>query len=360
MTISGLADAGYRSVSGVTGTQGSVSDTKGVFQNGSATSNITIAVVEDLGGGLKANFRYEMNADFVGGTGVAGVGAVGTAVASNTGGVHQSFAGISGGFGEIRAGRINTGTLSAWGVGSVFGTALGSGYGAGANFARYGATATTQNFTAPTRFNNSIALISPNINGFTAQLNYAPKVDSLVAGTDAVAASSTNTTNRQGATDISLGYSKGPLNARVASQKITRGTNYLDSNIVYGPAIDAGKDHTLNTLAANYKFGSTTVYGAMWTEKSTNATATNIAGNMIGARYDMGAFALMASMAQTNDKSSANVDRKITGLGVDYSMSKRTALYARMESRDANTNVGGDTTAAGVTKTTAFGLRHTF
>ncbi len=357
VSITGLADVGYRSLDGVESANGSRNDTNGIFQNGSATSTINIAVMEDLGGGLKANFRYELNADFVGGTGVAGVSQLGSAVvAGSTGGVHQSYAGISGGFGEIRAGRVNTSTLSAWGVASVFGTALGSGYGSAGQYARYGATATTVNFTAPTRFNNSIAYISPTFSGLTAQINYAPKVDSVIASGD----QATNSTNRQGVVDYGVAYSNGPLNARFSSQKITEGAAYVDGNTNYGPAIDASQSHTLNTFAANYKLGGATVYGGMWTEKSTNATATDIAGRIFGVKYTMGAIDLLGSMAQTNDKSAANVDRKINGLGVDYNLSKRTAVYARYESRDANTNNSADTTAAGVTKTTAFGMRHSF
>jgi predicted porin len=93
---------------------------------------------------------------------------------------------------------------------------------------------------------------------------------------------------------------------------------------------------------------------------------------MLGAKYAMGAVTLMASMGKRDDKSTVSVgtsaagaDKKITGLGVDYALGKRTNLWARYENRD------GDTTRSGVstlnskaswdaTKTTAVGIRATF
>jgi predicted porin len=108
--------------------------------------------------------------------------------------------------------------------------------------------------------------------------------------------------------------------------------------------------------------GAFRVLGGVWTEKQNTApNAVNIAGRIIGARYVMGATTLMASMASTDDKTVAtNVDRKITGLGAEYALSKRSTVWARYENRDANTNIAADTNGAGVTKTAAVGVRHTF
>ena len=68
----------------------------------------------------------------------------------------------------------------------------------------------------------------------------------------------------------------------------------------------------------------------------------------------------MASMGSSNDKTSDNIDKKIAGIGADYALSKRTALYARYDTRDANKNNAADTAVAGSTKRTAIGVRHTF
>jgi len=128
VTISGVLDAGYRSVSGPLGTS-----TKGGFQNGTATSAIILSGTEDLGGGMSAIFRYEINPDFVAGSGLSGsvlqttdkadLSAAGTSntVRTSNGANGYNFVGIqTKDMGAIRIGRLNTSTLAAWGVGSVF------------------------------------------------------------------------------------------------------------------------------------------------------------------------------------------------------------------------------------------------
>jgi predicted porin len=69
----------------------------------------------------------------------------------------------------------------------------------------------------------------------------------------------------------------------------------------------------------------------------------------------------------TTDSATAfsNRDQKILGLGVDYKLSKRTALWARYENKDPDTNRSGTSTLTttssnDATKTTAIGIRHTF
>jgi predicted porin len=81
---------------------------------------------------------------------------------------------------------------------------------------------------------------------------------------------------------------------------------------------------------------------------------------MFGAKYAMGATTFMVSTGRNNEKSTANVDKKIMGYGADYALSKRTNLYVRYDNRDANTNVTSADSTNGVTKRTAVGVRHTF
>jgi predicted porin len=50
---------------------------------------------------------------------------------------------------------------------------------------------------------------------------------------------------------------------------------------------------------------------------------------------------------------------KVMGLGADYYLSKRTALTARFESLDVDTNLG-ITAGGSVTTATAVGVRHAF
>jgi predicted porin len=373
VTISGLFDVGYGAVNAPANAAGvQTGDISRVAQNGSATTSINIAGTEDLGGGMRANFRYEINPDLVNGagfTGGAGQTAGTGAVQYGNGGVHQSFLGLQGAFGNVRLGRINTGTLAAWGTGSVFGTALGSGFGTSGIFARSVPSSGSTYFnTAPTRFNNSVDYTSPTINGFTARLQYVPQVNKTGIGAENGCAEAACTTvggnsaapgaNRAGATDISLAYNKGPLNAMVAQQSVKIGSGDVNALVAPNHQSTASSNYEITIAAANYQIGAARVFASTWTEKM--GTTINASSYSLGANYVMGAYTFAASMANNNDKTSTNADRKIMGLGVDYALSKRSALYARYESRDANKNVAADTSAAGVTKTTHVGVRHTF
>lgn len=352
MTISGLVDIGYVNTNAETNT----SDSNKIAQNGSGTTTLNVAGTEDLGGGLKANFRVEFNPDLVNGTGVSGVNLAGAAPGA-TGGMHQTFLGLSGGFGEIKAGRVNAPALSAWLTGSVFGTAIGSGYSAGQNIYNPTSTAVLQTQTYPTRFNGAIEYTTPSFSGLTARLYAVPKNDN----------STTLTANNTGVTDLGLAYNNGPLNVALSSQTIKTGTKGLAGTMVpanFGmfdlAAGESGKVQQ-NTMAANYNFGAATVYAAYWTTKVTSADTVSSStdlkrqGTMIGAKYAVSStIDLMASYAKADDKL-LTADAKLFGLGVDYKLSKRSTVYARFADLDTNTSAANKGS-----KTTAIGVRHTF
>jgi predicted porin len=375
VSISGLIDTGYA----VVNAPAAASDTSGLKNNNTATTVLTIAGTEDLGGGNAAMFKMQLTPDFISGNGVGGSSASilgGNSLTSNTiaNNAQEVFLGLSSNtLGSVKLGRVNTNFLDAFsGTGSVFGTALGSAYGSSGNIGtRYAGTAVSTFNSAPTRFNQSIRYETPAFSGFSASLLVVPKIDNVggavnaaaATTTPAVAAVSAVSTNRQGVTDIGLKYKNGPLNVVFASQTVKTGVNGvvdLASN-THTTALASNVSNKLNIIAANYNFGATTVYGAFWTEKQDSATAMDASSTMVGVKYALnGTTTLMASYSTSNEKSTANVDKKILGLGADYALSKRTALYARYETRDANTNSAADTTAAGKTTTTAFGVRHTF
>jgi predicted porin len=340
VTISGLVDTAYVSQNAPAQT----ADTKGLVANGSSTSVLTVAGTEDLGGGLKANFQVQLTPDFINGA----------AVGNGTTG-QQAFVGLSGKFGDIKAGRVNTAALDAWGVGSALGTAIGSGYGSNGNiFTRYSATPTDADQAAPTRFNKSIRYTTPAFMGLTASVLTVPKNSD----------NTTTATNTQGVTDVGLRYQNGPLNVAYANQKISGAGGVDNANQVIGSGgaatLPDGKTNKLSVLSANYTIGATKLFAATWTEKQDTSTAVDTSGRMIGVSYTMGATTLLASMGSSNDKTTADVDKKIRGIGADYALSKRTNLYVRMDSRDANKNSSTDDSSNGTTKRTAVGIRHTF
>jgi predicted porin len=381
VTISGVLDAGYRSVSAPLGGSSS-----GGFQNGTATSAILIQGTEDLGGGMNASFRYEINPDFVGGSGFSGSvleNSSGAQVRTSNGANGYNFVAVgSKDLGTVRFGRLNTGTLSAWLVGSVFGTALGSGYASNGNMYTIGSSSVANfNQTAPTRFNGAVEYTTPTLNGLSARLLLVPKVNNSGPGnTDNASVATLPGANRAGVTDISATYAAGPLTATVAQQAHKYGDQAVNALVTPGSSNAINGDYKLTTIAANYKIGAATIHGAYWTEKqdtvASTTTKVDAVGMMVGARYTMGAVSLLGSYGTRDDKSTvdagsgastvfANSDRKILGLGVDYALSKRTNLWARYENRDGNTNRSGvnplnANASFDAQKTTAVGVRHTF
>jgi predicted porin len=159
----------------------------------------------------------------------------------------------------------------------------------------------------------------------------------------------------QGTTELGLNYANGPLAASFSTLK----QDYKD-------VAATGYTQTVNTLGANYAFGAAKLFGLYQTNKNDLATgATNNKAYSISGTYTMGAVVLMAQFGQL--KNAADAKSKIWGLGADYNLSKRTAVYFRAESIDDKagsvqaavtpaTIKGTDTTFA----RTAVGIRHAF
>jgi len=378
VTISGVVDIGYGTVNApANGASVQTGDISRVAMNGSATSALIFGMTEDLGGGLKAIGRLELNPDYSGGTGVVGgAGAVSGAGATGlgTGANGYSFVGLEGGFGKILLGRLNTGTLQAWGNLSPFGTGIGSGYGASGIYARYGAAGNLNN-TAPTRFNGAIEYTTPTVNGLAGRVLYVPGTNRSGVGTNlacsaAACAEEGNTSsigsNRADVTDISASFTvPNVVTIVVARQVVEVGANAMANAASPIFAGTAGLKNTLTTVSASGRVAGATLRVGYWTEKATTtaggATPTTDANSYsLGVSYPIGAVAVHGFMIKNNDRLAANADRELLGLGADYSLSKRTAAYLRYENRDANTNSTADTAAAGETKITHVGIRHTF
>lgn len=338
VTISGLYDTGFRSAQTEATTGVKTRTTQYGSSSNSATTNVTLAVTEDLGGGMKTGVTLTTEP---------------TAGQSNTNGFanSQSFLWVNGGFGEVKLGYFNHVFHDTMSLMSPFGTALGGanssafgrlmGVGSGTSSAAAAVTSgATSAGTRVIRSQNSMQWKSPVFaGGFdVAVMHHGKNADVGVAAADA-----------SGETQYSLGYVNGPLNVRYANTKISAGS----ATSVLG----TGGNGTHNIVGANYTFGATTVYGG-YTRSEANIGGTRTVDNAawnVAVKYTMGNWALMANYVTDNDKTATNSDRNLTGLGVDYSLSKRTAAYARYETFDLSRNVVG-----GKNNTTALGLRHTF
>lgn len=325
VTISGIADLSYAVISG-SGTTATTKKNSINASNGSATSAINFNSVEDLGGGLKAQGFYSIDP---------------RAIIDNPAsafGRHEAYVGLSGGFGNVRLGSVNTASLQANGAASVFGTATGSAY-----------TSTQLAAGGATRFANSVRYDTPTMSGFGLSVTHTPGNKDALAG-GALAA----------ITDLGLSYSKGPLNVNFSSvNRSATGAQAVVTAITGNAgtvAVAATVKSTYNMIAANYTIGGLRLLGGIG--KGDRSGTGNVDSDLmrVGVSYTMGAVALHGSY--TTVELGADPKRKATGLRADYSLSKRTTAYAGFEGYD-----NGKPIAAGLgnkINTAMVGVRHNF
>lgn len=348
VTISGNLDIGYRSTSFGTTT---LMDAKtAALGNGSSTSSIVFSGTEDIGNGMKVGFRLNTEPAF---------GATNANFINS-----ESYLELSGNFGSLKLGTVNNAALIAGAaVAQPFGTAIGGGY--SANFGRLSRTTTiaTAAGTTPVailngegetatgtsggflvRNSSSLKYTTPSFSGFTASLQYAAK------NNDANAAAASNTPST---VEIGLNYNNGPLNVAYVNYALNQAgvTNILTAN----------EKMTHNMLAANYTFGPATVYGGWTSSKQSGLAAVGADSRSwnIALKYAVsGALNLMANIVKVDDKLVGNQDRDLTGLGLDYALSKRSTAYGRYETGDNDKRNTG--TVDGKFTRWSVGLRHTF
>lgn len=352
VTISGLIDAGYHSHN----FKGQKVD--GVAHNGSSTSTIQLAGSEDLGGGLRASFK--LNSDFDITRSQSNTGSTVPTAGSWLNG--EQRVGLSGRLGAVDVGVINNLALTAGGTGSNFGTGIGSGFRALYNTDVLAANGTAGNNGASVvRFDNTLRYTSPVFNGVRLHVSRVGKNTNS-------SATNFNTTQFNydfaGVQETAVTYSKGPLNVAFANQK-QQGKDLSQSTANARALVDS----TLNTLGANYTMGAVRVFGLYQTSKVDDATfGVDRRLTQAGADYAMGAVTLKAAygVLKNNKITSGDNTSELLGLGADYAMSKRTALYARYEriNDGANAVANPSTLAAVAGETsrirTAVGIRHTF
>lgn len=319
VTITGTLDPMLQHQS-VTIGNGTDRTTLGMVATQVGTSNVTFSGNEDLGGGLKAVFLYEMDMD---------VTSTGSATATGAGPTQggQIFAGLEGAFGSFKMGVPNTPTLTTQGSRSGFGTKIGggrAGLGVGG--------------TARTRNSDSYLYTTPNFSGFTAAVAYVPKANSTYAAGVGGAAALTEVT---AITDVGVFYANGPIAAGVS--------NYSQSNVV-----------AQTTGFVAYTIGPVKVTGGFHQEKSKVAGADQAGqqGFNVAVNYSVTpTLTLLGNVIQTNDKRVVNQDLSLVAVGVKYDLSKRTSLHLRVISEERD-NAGATETKE--QRTTLAGIQHNF
>jgi len=351
VAIDGVVDAGYVSYD-MKGQK-----VNGVDRNLSTTSQVNFRVTQDLGGGMKANWRSET--DFVVTGNSANQGATtmpaGTISSFMNG---EQLLGLGGGFGRVEFGALNNAALFAHLYSQPFGTAIGSGFNVTS-----GSTA-----TASVRLDNSLRYTTPNFSGITAALLLRPKQNSQTTNTNAFNAN-LGAQNQAAGTDFNINYNAGPLNATFVSA--TNDATTLPAAAAANNGTLFGLKGSYTALTGNYNMGALTVYAGLQNSKN-----DSLAGNVnkraqwnLAAQYDMGANRFMANYASVKNNDNgfalgntaaglAQLGTAYTtggtdgtkstnfALGYEYALSKTTSFVARYESIKDAANLANVASAA--------------
>jgi len=400
VTVYGSYDISYDSVkftnmAGQTGAA-NVANVKGINATenaaaGALTSNrIGFRGTEDLGGGLRAGFNYELGFfNNISGDTVTTSTAANTAASYNSNGTTGTNFGSAGAL-QTRTSRVSLessklGSIQAgYGLTGLFATVTGHSPLPGNNF--YGDVAYSSDGTASNRIRSGadsrilagavrmtgVNYTTPSINGLTARLDW---------GTGAQKYDNGSTSNADVSNvGLTLNYAKGPLALAATAHKLKQDISTAQTA--------ASPDNALQTVdyqaySARYAVSSNLAVNALYAKNETKIASTGTIGKndvqQIGVKYDMGKTSFVGQYgkgqgdiaAQSNAPyTGVAVDRARTGyqLGAIYNFSKRTNAYVLYGYQDikyklAETGASTGNITAGTKEKVegyAVGLRHSF
>jgi len=353
--VYGLLDIGYASesktaVTATSAAQGATTDAKGVNSGaGLSSSRLGFKGTEDLGGGLKAGFVYEL-----------GITAENAVTAHST---RQALVSLS---------SANLGSLNM-GRGNTLGKNTNDGFTAFGGGGSFEQGSVTLEITRGEEMGNAIAkatksiadrasnqatYTSPSFGGVTFAAQVISKsVDSDAAAKGGKTASSgTAFQLAYAGNGITAAYTRSDLDTDTeAAAAVSQSAGVLGSTAVVAKKEEA----KLDQFGATYTVGNFKAFGLYNTVKykadQASAEAEN-KGYDIGATYTMGKTTLLASIGDGEIKTAAGVKTDVKGYQaqVRYALSKRTtayALYGKTEFEAAE---------KGESDVTMIGVRHSF
>lgn len=318
---------------------------------------------EKISGNLKAIFQLEM------GFGVddGALNKAGVLFGRNT------FVGLSGDFGTIRAGSFDTVYKHIGDTIGFFGVSSGN-FVATSNVLAKSGVGTSSASSFHLRRANSVEYSTPKFSGFQALFDY-----SLGENPGSVSKGSVVSTG--------LTYQGGPLYASLAYEvhnDLFGGSKNVKSSLRNSSNPLASSDDRAVRVTANYKFSKATqaeINVARLKYEETGGAVGKFADYAkttwaISAEHKMGAFAVAAAYAHGSEGSCSLVgvascstnglDGSMFSVGAAYSLSKRTKLYAlgsRINNGDSAMyeNLAMTDVAMGQSiSTLAFGVSHSF
>jgi len=319
VTIYGRMDLGMSQHETTTGTVRDQFSLAGA-QDEWTGSRLGFRGTEDLGGGLRAGFVYEIgiNADRDG--------------SSGAGQTRLANLSLSGGFGTVVVGTF----LNSFDTAREF--IPGSGSIPGGRATVFQAGAVTERFDG--RSQNAIAYVSPAFNGFTFSAGFVNNSDETrtLAGTPDTPPTGFDYTGMI----LGVAFTQGPLRAQFAYGNLDIGFHTgLGAGTLAAPV---NTDVTNWALGLSYDFGPAVV-SFVYEDSSRDMVPTGLAGRtgiagvdhntwQIGARFPMGAFAPYVTFGggERTDITTAGVrttdDINTWQIGTTYSLSARTWVYA--------------------------------
>ncbi len=347
VTIYGVADATFDIINISGGSGVAANNTPNFTRVSTNGSRIGFKGTENLGNGLTALFQFESNANF------DSAGALGTS--------RDSFVGLSGGFGKVILGNL-TGPTRALG-GALDVNAGGDGIGSsqavlgklGGGLARnMGNRSATTASTFDTRFNNSIAYISPSFSGLQATVAYVANENK--AENTAIPPAASNAINTS-AYDLGLNYNNGPILVGLTYAEV-REKNDVATGAPYGSGgatglkTYLGSDQKLKEfrLGGKYDFAAASLR-ALYAQTKADGSLHDVKQTVwgIGGTYNVttnGKLTAQYYHAGDLDKSTGaddNTGAKFYTLGYEHSLSKRTLLkanYAYLKNDDKTSTNG--------------------
>ena len=303
VTLYGVADAGVTYLNGA-------DNWSGVTSGNNLTSRLGFRGVEDLGGGLKANFVIEGGFNLDNGDGASGY--AGAKAGEGFQFKRRSTVGLSGGFGEVRMGRELTAAFNATARYDVFGS-VGIGqsrlWADGGVLDASGTPVANQNGTSRVttnqRISNALTYVSPDFSGFKVGLNYG-------------FGETTTGNSDSGYLGAGLMYDNGPLSLGLGLERLNSGLNS-----------DAVSDIDAWSLGGSYDFGVAKLLAGYRVSTVDRATGENKrSGAYLAATAPVGAGTVRVSYNRYENEL-ANVKGKADqfAVGYVYGLSKRTSVY---------------------------------
>ncbi len=382
VTVYGLFDLGYqetdyKNLAGRTRAQDQ-RDVSGINSGGasgngaSASQRIGFRGVEDLGGGLKAGFNYEMG--FSGANTSNQASGTTAAHSLNSTQARESNLTLSGGFGAV---KIGYGTTLAHATVTGFrplggNNAIGElAYTADAN-----SSADYQIHTGMVR-TQGVTYTSPTMNGLNVAVSLGEQADKNDSGS----------ATKSGAKNagFQVNYAAGAFKFSAVSQSATNNvaevagvqgaysttSTGVTPTLGVSPAAATETKNKLTAVSAAYTIAGVTVDALYAENKQTEAVAgVQLMKNdvkQIGLSYPMGKVRLFGTYGEgdgeTSNATTGRSERKGYLIGAMYDLSKRTQAYAltgeiERKYTDAITNVTAGTKEK--VSQVAIGLRHSF